>query len=262
MLLCQNERGYRNLTRLVTRSRISKAAAQARPDARRAWLDADDDRGPDRTVGRARRRCRPRAGRGPRRRSARGCSSAGWRCSATATTSSCSAPGAPARKRASRASLAARRRLGVPVVATNDVRFLRRDDFEAHEARVCIQEGTLLADDSRAAALQRRAVPALARGDGASCSPTCPRRSRIRSRSRAAEPRAQARQVVAAGVSGAGRARRPKQHLRDEARTRPRGALGYAADAGSARRFRASTTTRVSRSSSASSARWDSRATS
>lgn len=38
---------------------------------------------------------------------------------------------------------------GVPVVATNDVRFLSRDDFEAHEARVCIQEGRVLNDPRR-----------------------------------------------------------------------------------------------------------------
>lgn len=38
---------------------------------------------------------------------------------------------------------------GVPVVATNDVRFLERDDFEAHEARVCIQDGMILADPNR-----------------------------------------------------------------------------------------------------------------
>ncbi|HWL61787.1 MAG TPA: DNA polymerase III subunit alpha [Steroidobacteraceae bacterium] len=38
---------------------------------------------------------------------------------------------------------------GVPVVATNDVRFLAPDDFEAHEARVCIRERTLLADANR-----------------------------------------------------------------------------------------------------------------
>ncbi len=37
----------------------------------------------------------------------------------------------------------------VPVVATNQVRFLRRDDFEAHEARVCIQEGRTLEDPRR-----------------------------------------------------------------------------------------------------------------
>lgn len=37
----------------------------------------------------------------------------------------------------------------IPVVATNDVRFLERDDFEAHEARVCIQEGYILNDPQR-----------------------------------------------------------------------------------------------------------------
>lgn len=35
-----------------------------------------------------------------------------------------------------------------PVVASNDVRFLNEDDFEAHEARVCINGGWVL-DDSR-----------------------------------------------------------------------------------------------------------------
>ena len=37
----------------------------------------------------------------------------------------------------------------VPVVATNDVRFLGRDEFEAHEARVCIREGQRLDDPGR-----------------------------------------------------------------------------------------------------------------
>jgi DNA polymerase III subunit alpha len=37
----------------------------------------------------------------------------------------------------------------IPVVATNDVRFLYREDFEAHEARVCIHEGYILADPKR-----------------------------------------------------------------------------------------------------------------
>ena len=38
---------------------------------------------------------------------------------------------------------------GTPVVASNDVRFLQADDFNAHEARVCIQEGRSLGDTDR-----------------------------------------------------------------------------------------------------------------
>ncbi|MFO1417392.1 MAG: DNA polymerase III subunit alpha [Methylotetracoccus sp.] len=37
----------------------------------------------------------------------------------------------------------------VPVVATNDVRFLDATDFEAHEARVCIHQGRVLDDPRR-----------------------------------------------------------------------------------------------------------------
>jgi DNA polymerase-3 subunit alpha len=36
-----------------------------------------------------------------------------------------------------------------PVVASNDVRFLEREDFSAHEARVCIHDGRTLADPDR-----------------------------------------------------------------------------------------------------------------
>jgi len=37
----------------------------------------------------------------------------------------------------------------IPVVATNDVRFLSAEDFEAHEARVCIHDGFVLDDHRR-----------------------------------------------------------------------------------------------------------------
>ncbi|MDH5712055.1 MAG: DNA polymerase III subunit alpha, partial [Gammaproteobacteria bacterium] len=37
----------------------------------------------------------------------------------------------------------------VPVVATNDVRFLKSDEFDAHEARVCIHDGRTLDDPRR-----------------------------------------------------------------------------------------------------------------
>ena len=40
-------------------------------------------------------------------------------------------------------------RLDAPVVATNDVRFLTREEFEAHEVRVCIHDGRTLDDPRR-----------------------------------------------------------------------------------------------------------------
>jgi len=47
------------------------------------------------------------------------------------------------------AAVALAARSGCPVVATNDVRFLKRGDFEAHETRVCIGEGRALDDPRR-----------------------------------------------------------------------------------------------------------------
>ena len=40
-------------------------------------------------------------------------------------------------------------RFALPVVASNDVRFLHGHDYEAHEARVCIQAGCVLSDPRR-----------------------------------------------------------------------------------------------------------------
>lgn len=40
-------------------------------------------------------------------------------------------------------------RFDLPVVATNDVRFLAAEDFDAHEARVCIHDGHVLDDPKR-----------------------------------------------------------------------------------------------------------------
>ncbi len=48
------------------------------------------------------------------------------------------------------AAVALAAELSCPVVATNDVRFLQADEFEAHEARVCIHEGRTLDDPRRA----------------------------------------------------------------------------------------------------------------
>ncbi|HLT27935.1 MAG TPA: PHP domain-containing protein, partial [Zeimonas sp.] len=55
-------------------------------------------------------------------------------------------PEAEAQTRAA-AQLAAR--LSLPLVATHPVQFLERDDYRAHEARVCIAQGAVLADPRR-----------------------------------------------------------------------------------------------------------------
>jgi DNA polymerase-3 subunit alpha len=47
------------------------------------------------------------------------------------------------------AALALAAELDLPVVASNDARFLKQDDFDAHEARVCINQGRVLADPKR-----------------------------------------------------------------------------------------------------------------
>ncbi|WP_020651793.1 DNA polymerase III subunit alpha [Massilia niastensis] len=48
-----------------------------------------------------------------------------------------------------RHSVALATRLGLPVVATHPVQFLSKDEFIAHEARVCIAEGEMLANAKR-----------------------------------------------------------------------------------------------------------------
>ncbi|KHK63881.1 MULTISPECIES: DNA polymerase III subunit alpha [Pseudomonas] len=47
------------------------------------------------------------------------------------------------------AAVALADKLGAPLVATNDVRFIKQEDFEAHETRVCIGEGRALDDPRR-----------------------------------------------------------------------------------------------------------------
>ena len=107
-------------------------------------------RRPDRAVGRARRRRRPGAAAG-QRDGARERAARAWaaRVPASATTSRCSARDVPTTRRSSRATVALAGELALPVVATHPVQFLARDDFRAHEARVCIAEGDMLADPRR-----------------------------------------------------------------------------------------------------------------
>jgi DNA polymerase III subunit alpha len=57
--------------------------------------------------------------------------------------------GQPNQEQQVRHSVALAGRLGLPVVATHPVQFLTKDEFIAHEARVCIAEGEMLANAKR-----------------------------------------------------------------------------------------------------------------
>ena len=63
--------------------------------------------------------------------------------------------GAPGQEALTQATLHLAAEEGIPAVATHPVQFLAPDDFKAHEARVCIASGTLLADPRRPRAFTR-----------------------------------------------------------------------------------------------------------
>ena len=147
VLLCQDERGYRNLTRLVTRAYLEGQGRHG-PCFRRAWLDRESVAGLI-------------ALSGAREGDVGRCLLAGRRAEAAQALDAWLAlfgdryylelqrTGRPGEEECIAGSLELAIARGVPVVATNDVRFIAREDFEAHEARVCIHDGTLLADASR-----------------------------------------------------------------------------------------------------------------
>src|SRR5688572_6637403 len=147
VLLCQNDVGYRNLTRLVSRSYLE---GQHRGVATidRSWLSADNlvglialsgardgDLGRAIVHGREEEACKAieswLALFGDRyyielQRTRR-----------------------EAEERYIHGALEMAADYGVPVVATNDVRFIRAEDYESHEARVCIHDGALVGDAKR-----------------------------------------------------------------------------------------------------------------
>jgi len=57
--------------------------------------------------------------------------------------------GRPDEERVLHATVELASHVGCPIVATNEVMFIKADDFEAHEARVCINQSRTLEDPSR-----------------------------------------------------------------------------------------------------------------
>ena len=146
-LLCQNDIGYRNLTRLVTRSYLDgQQKGVACVD--RAWLSPPAVQGLIALSG-------AREGDIGRALLAQKEGDAGAALDYWLTLFGdrfyleLQRTNRPQEELYLRAALHLAIARGVPVVATNDVRFIRREDFEAHEARVCIHEGMLLEDSKR-----------------------------------------------------------------------------------------------------------------
>ena len=146
-LLCQNLAGYRNLTRLVSRAWL-EGQFKGEPLIERSWLTGATTAGlialsgaQQSDLGRALQQ-----GRVAQAEQALGAWLALFGDRFYIEVQRIGAPGEDAYVPAALALAAAR---GVPAVATNDVRFLAPGDFEAHEARVCIHDGALLADPAR-----------------------------------------------------------------------------------------------------------------
>ncbi len=145
-LLCQNRAGYLNLSRLVSRAwREGQHSGRALIDA--GWLHAEATHGLIALLGResevgrialnqgldaALAKLRPLTRLFPDR--------------LYLELTRCGRDG---EENWNTLALALAVELDLPVVASNDVRFLLQDDFEAHEARVCINQGRVLADNKR-----------------------------------------------------------------------------------------------------------------
>ncbi len=147
VLLCQDNRGYLNLTRLVTRSYLEGQGKHG-PTLHRAWLDRETTRGLIALSG-AREGDVGRALLGNRGPEATAALETWLELFGDRYYLELQRTGRPGEEDCIAGSLQLAVRLGVPVVATNDVRFIKPGDFEAHEARVCIHEGTMIADASR-----------------------------------------------------------------------------------------------------------------
>ncbi len=146
-LLCQTPEGYRNLTRLVSRAYL-EGQERGQPRIERSWLTAVNCSGlialsaaADGDVGRALVNAREA--------DAERLLAAWLALFPGRYYLELQRLGRAAEEVYIAAAVALAARRGVPVVATNDVRFLKADEFDAHEARVCIHDGALLADPGR-----------------------------------------------------------------------------------------------------------------
>lgn len=145
-LLCQDREGYLNLSRLVSRAwREGQHGGHALLEM--LWLTPDSTRGLIALCG-----FKSRAGRNARARDAQ---AAGRQLSPLAALFperlylELTRTDRDGEEDWNQIALALGESLELPLVASNDVCFPHREDFEAHEARVCIHQGRVLADPKR-----------------------------------------------------------------------------------------------------------------
>ncbi len=147
LLLCQNEAGYRNLSQLLTRAFL-EGQVRGEPLVQRDWLTAEScaglsalSGGMQGDVGHALHNDHYDLAQSLLD---------GWQSVfGDRYYLELIRTGRPGEEDCLQASLTLASDTRTPVVASNDVRFLRRDDFNAHEARVCIHDGRTLADPDR-----------------------------------------------------------------------------------------------------------------
>ncbi|MGI9237896.1 MAG: DNA polymerase III subunit alpha [Woeseiaceae bacterium] len=147
VLLCQDTAGYRKLSELVTRTYL-EGQVRGMPMARREWLQKDSCEGLIALSGGL------HGDIGHALHGSHGDKAAnllaGWQATfPNRFYLELIRTGRPGEEASVQASLALASEHNVPVVATNDVRFRDREDFNAHEARVCIHDGRGLADTDR-----------------------------------------------------------------------------------------------------------------
>jgi DNA polymerase-3 subunit alpha len=147
LLLCQNNVGYRNLSGLVTRSYL-EGQVRGLPMARRRWLDERSCEGLIALSGGLHGDIGHALHGGHVDRASELLK--GWQAIfPDRFYIELIRTGRPGEEDCVQASLALASEMNAAVVASNDVRFLAPDDFNAHEARVCIHEGRGLADAER-----------------------------------------------------------------------------------------------------------------
>jgi DNA polymerase-3 subunit alpha len=147
ILLCQNNTGYRNLSQLLTRAFL-EGQVRGEPLARREWLTAESCEGLIALSG----GLHGDVGHALHNGHVDLATSLldGWQqIFGDRFYIELIRTGRAGEEDCVQASLKLASDTRAPVVASNDVRFIDKDDFNAHEARVCIHEGRGLGDPDR-----------------------------------------------------------------------------------------------------------------